>query len=223
MSLSSAVAPVNRWTRAVASAAIMHGFWDAFVGFGVVMQLVLGVIFYALLIAAVLKARQISPTRGQNFATVLVGSPMVAATPVPAHAAVAAPSPQAPPPPVPPPRVEPPLVQQPQVRPDLAMRPPAAASGLKLHIGLRTLPLHDGARFQANEIAGLHPASEDGYVAVVNHNPQDPSVLGLQNLSTNPWIAVLPGSEVREVPMGKSVKLASGSRIDFGTSQGEVQ
>ena len=68
--------------------------------------------------------------------------------------------------------------------------------------------------FQKGHLAGT---------ATVLTDPQYPSVLGLQNLSTNPWIAVLPGSEVREVPMGKSVKLASGSRIDFGTSQGEVQ
>jgi hypothetical protein len=246
-----------------ACAAVMHGFWDAFVGYGMVLQLVLGVLFYALLIAGVLKARAISPTRAQNFATVLAGSPMVAATPVHAHPAVAAPvpRPQPPPPPVPQPRIQPPPVPVPRVdpppvpqrhveatpvpqprveaapvaqeqpaplrlphlQPGLAMGPPAAARGLKLLIGLRTLSLHDGDRFQQNEIAGLDPASADGYVAAVNHNPNDPAVLGLQNLSRNAWRAVLPGGEVRDVPMGKSVKLASGSRIDFGNSQGEVQ
>jgi hypothetical protein len=103
------------------------------------------------------------------------------------------------------------------------MHGPAAGNGLKLMVGLRTLALQDGDRFQASEIGGLRPASADGYVAAVNHNPKDPTILGLQNLSTTPWKAVLPGGEVREVPVGKSVKLASGSKIDFGTSQGEVQ
>jgi RsiW-degrading membrane proteinase PrsW (M82 family) len=230
-----------------ACAATMHGFWDALVGLGLIVQLALGVTFYALLIAGVLKAREISPTRAKNFATVLVGSPVVPATPVGARAAAAAaapaPRPQAPPPPVPQPQprvtphvtphvppppvpqpayVKSPAVPQPQVLPDLAVHPPAA-DGLKLLIGLRTLVLHDGDRFVAGEIAGLRPASMDGCVAAVNHNPQDPSILGLQNLSTNTWTAVLPGGFVREVPSGKSVKLASGSRIDFGTSQGEVQ
>jgi hypothetical protein len=90
-------------------------------------------------------------------------------------------------------------------------------------VGLRTLALHDGDRFATGEIGGLIPVSNDGCVAAVNHNPKDPSVLGLQNLSTSPWKAVLPGGEVRDVPSGKSVKLASGCRIDFGTSHGEVQ
>ncbi len=227
-----------------ACAATMHGLWDTCADFGVVMQLILGVIFYALLIAGVLKARQLSPTRAQNFATVLVGSPMVAQAPLVNRAAAPASAPPVPRPyvqaqpvpapqpyvqaqPVPPPqpqvRPQPMPPPQPQVRPDPVMHGPAAGNGLKLMVGLRTLALKDGDRFQASEIGGLRPASADGYVAAVNHNPKDPTILGLQNLSTTPWKAVLPGGEVREVPVGKSVKLASGSKIDFGTSQGEVQ
>jgi RsiW-degrading membrane proteinase PrsW (M82 family) len=226
-----------------ACAATMHGLWDTLADAGIVMQLILGVIFYALLIAGVLKARQISPTRAQNFATVLVGSPGVAPAPLVNRAAAPAPAPPVPRPYVQPQPVPQPYVQQPQpvpppqpqvrpqpmpppepkLRPDPVILAPVAGNGLKLLVGLRTLALHDGDRFQASEIGGLRPASVDGLVAAVNHNPKDPTMLGLQNLSTTPWKAVLPGGEVREVPVGKSVKLTSGSRIDFGTSQGEVQ
>jgi hypothetical protein len=100
---------------------------------------------------------------------------------------------------------------------------PADANGFKLLVGLRTLLLRDGDRFQTGEISGLAALNGDGLIAAVNHNPKDPTMLGLQNLSTSPWRATMPGGEVREVPSGKSVKLASGSRIDFGTTQGEVQ
>ncbi len=213
-----------------ACAAVMHGLWDSFANGGILAQLILGVIFYALLIAGVLKAREISPTRQQNFATVLVGSPLAAPVPLVNRAAANAAASPVPPPPMPLPQVRPqpatPVPPPPQPRPQPVIQsapPPAPDPAFKLLVGLRTLVLHDGDRFQAGEIGGLAPGSADGYVAAVSHNPKDPSILGLQNLSTTPWKAALPGGEVRDVPVGKSVKLASGTRIDFGTSQGEVQ
>lgn len=224
-------------------AAVMHGLWDTFADAGVVFQVLLGVVFYALLIAAILKARQLSPNRAENFATMVV--PQAAAA-----AAVASPTPRPtmPPPPPPPPVMRPvapqpvapqrpvappqrpvvlqsPVMPQPPVQPHVAPQPamkPVAANGLRLRVGVFLLALEDGSRFGAREIGGLTPAGPDGSVATVNHNPKDPSVLGLQNLSTTPWRATLPGGEVREVPCSKSVKLASGSKIDFGTVQGEV-
>jgi len=225
-------------------AAVMHGLWDSFANGGIVVQLVLGVVFYALLIAGVLKAREISPTRQQNFATVVTG-PLAPEPPLANRAAANAapppmprpyvppppPKPQAaPPPPSPaPPPIRPQPAAQPQVAPVTPVQPnppvqPAAGGAVfKLLVGLRTLTLREGSRIQAGEISGLAAASSDGVIGLVNHNPKDPTMLGLQNLSTTSWKVTLPGGELREVPAGKSVRLASGARIDFGASQGEVQ
>ena len=54
------------------TAAVLHGLWDS-TSNGLVLEVIECVIFYAFLIAAVLKARQLSPDRAHNFATQVKG------------------------------------------------------------------------------------------------------------------------------------------------------
>lgn len=74
----SALKPRKRWqllATGYLTAAILHAFWNSAAMFGqnsimdALLQCIAGVIAYGFLIAAILKARQISPTRAQNFAT----------------------------------------------------------------------------------------------------------------------------------------------------------
>jgi RsiW-degrading membrane proteinase PrsW (M82 family) len=74
----SVLKPRKRWQLLAIgylTAAILHAFWNSADMFGqnpitdALLQCVAGVIAYGFLIAAILKARQISPTRAQNFAT----------------------------------------------------------------------------------------------------------------------------------------------------------
>ncbi len=53
------------------SSSLLHGLWNATasVPFGLIISVVVGIISYAFLGAAILKARALSPNRSQNFAT----------------------------------------------------------------------------------------------------------------------------------------------------------
>ncbi len=55
------------------SAAALHALWDAMSSINDLLLAVVGVLSYAFLMAAILKARALSPTRSQNFATRFVG------------------------------------------------------------------------------------------------------------------------------------------------------
>jgi RsiW-degrading membrane proteinase PrsW (M82 family) len=69
----SVLKPTKRW-RILAvgwlTSAVIHALWNASAGtFGVLGLAFVGVLSYAFLTAAILKARELSPTRSQNFAT----------------------------------------------------------------------------------------------------------------------------------------------------------
>jgi RsiW-degrading membrane proteinase PrsW (M82 family) len=79
----SALKPRKRWQLLAigyVTASVLHAIWNSVDMFGqnaimdTVLQCASGVLAYAFLIAAILKARQISPTREQNFATRLGSS-----------------------------------------------------------------------------------------------------------------------------------------------------
>jgi RsiW-degrading membrane proteinase PrsW (M82 family) len=212
----AAMKPKHKWKLLLTgylTASALHAIWDLFCdmpGVGVYLQLPMMILFYAFLVAAILKARQISPLRAQNFATVVVNSPAVnVAMPVAKEAPmIVAPTPA----PVPAPA------------PQVAPRKPAAAEEncLKLQVAKRTLVLREGERFAGSDIPGLHATAADGVVAAVSRNPKDPTMMGLQNLSNSTWKAALPNGESREIPSGRSVRLLSATRIDFGLVQGVV-
>jgi len=78
--------------------------------------------------------------------------------------------------------------------------------------------------------AKLHPhhvGRDDGFDTSVTlgelaRNPADPRVWGLKNLSEEKWVATLADGSTRDVAPGKSVPLAEGVRINFGTVAGTV-
>jgi len=73
----SILKPATRWHVlgvGYLSAAALHAFWNASSTVGPWMSVVVGSLSYAFLAAAILKARQISPTRSQNFATQVLGA-----------------------------------------------------------------------------------------------------------------------------------------------------
>jgi RsiW-degrading membrane proteinase PrsW (M82 family) len=58
------------------TAAALHAFWDATAtSLGLLFLMLVGIASYAFLMAAILKARALSPTRSQNFATRFIGGP----------------------------------------------------------------------------------------------------------------------------------------------------
>ncbi len=60
-------------------------------------------------------------------------------------------------------------------------------------------------------------------LAEVSQNPHHPNVLGLKNLSSRPWSATTPDNVIHRVEPGRSIRLSTGLKINFGDRSGEVR
>jgi hypothetical protein len=86
----------------------------------------------------------------------------------------------------------------------------------------RVLTLTPGSKLPAGDLPGLVPQGPDGMVAEVTRNPMDPKTFGLTNQSQLTWSATLADGGRRTVEPGRTIKLAEGTHIDFGSVQGEL-
>ncbi len=60
-------------------------------------------------------------------------------------------------------------------------------------------------------------------VAEVVRHPTDPRIWGLKNLTTEKWVATISGGVMKDIEPGRSLPLASGSRVNFGKVEGELK
>ncbi|MDX6456595.1 MAG: hypothetical protein QOE55_292, partial [Acidobacteriaceae bacterium] len=220
----SVIKPEQRWKIlliGLASASLPHALWDTVASMdSVPLQAAIALLSYAVLAAAVLKAREISPNRSLLQPSLIFG----ASRPSPAYAA---------PMPSPVPSAAPPVVSAPPlIRPGLATDTPpaplispsvgpAGRIASRLRVGTKFLIIVPGLRLLEHQVPGLLAQSPGGPVAEVTRNPNDPSILGLTNLSSSAWEAVSNGSR-RQIAPGQTIKLAPGAKIDFGSTDGEV-
>jgi RsiW-degrading membrane proteinase PrsW (M82 family) len=68
----SVLKPRKRWRILITgylTASGLHALWNSTGYYSVVLLAIVGIISYAFLAAAILKARALSPTRSENFAT----------------------------------------------------------------------------------------------------------------------------------------------------------
>lgn len=198
------------------SAAFLHAMWDfsgvlvnpqgdAGVIVLIVLQILIALLAYYFLAAAIIKARQISPTRAYNFATVLRPEERqpapVAVTLVQAPAAPAAhaPAPVAP--------------------------APAAAplQNLVLAVGPVRRELAPDMHLEAQLFGTAGAEMGPGPVGRVEVDPHDSHAWGLVNLSARSWQVTLPNGNVIDLAGGKAVRLSAGLSIDFGGVTGIVQ
>ena len=170
----SALKPQRRWlTLSIGyfTAAGLHALWNSSESLGLGFFVIVGSLSYILLAAAILKARQISPTRAQNFATQVIGG--------------------------------------------------GVSSRFSLQVQGHGIALYLGTRLRDADIPGLKAQAGHGIVAEVNSNPNDPAVLGLKNLSGIVW-TVTTGGRTHHLNSGQSVRLAPGTKIDFGLTRGTI-
>jgi hypothetical protein len=99
----------------------------------------------------------------------------------------------------------------------------ARRGGNFLHVNGRKNILEDGTKLTASIILGLKAAAPDGVVAEVVRNPKQPETLGLKNTSTRNWWATTANGEKRQIEPGKSIKFASGTKINFGDVEGVLE
>lgn len=60
-------------------------------------------------------------------------------------------------------------------------------------------------------------------IAQVSQHPNNPGRWGLTNLGTEKWVTTTAAGVVGEVPPGKTHPLVVGTRINFGSSEGEIR
>jgi hypothetical protein len=72
-------------------------------------------------------------------------------------------------------------------------------------------------------LLGVADGAAQRPVAHVASHPGKPGVLGLKNLTAQPWAAVLTDGSQRRVDSGKSITLAAGTRINFGVVEGTIE
>lgn len=106
----------------------------------------------------------------------------------------------------------------------MTRRAPTSRPGrLSLHVQGRVISLGNGTTLRSADISGLEPRNANGKIAEVTPHPQDHYMIGLKNLSTKPWKATLPDGGQRTIDVGQSIKLAVGTRIQFGPAEGEIR
>ncbi|MGO9533310.1 MAG: PrsW family intramembrane metalloprotease [Syntrophobacteraceae bacterium] len=91
-----------------------------------------------------------------------------------------------------------------------------------LHLENYFIDLYLGKKITTSEIKSLASGAANRIVAEVNQNPRDPSILGLKNLSNSTWYVVTASSVSVRIMFGQSVRLTPGTRIHFGTVEGEI-
>lgn len=94
---------------------------------------------------------------------------------------------------------------------------------IRLRIGNNIIMLNYDSQIYPHHINsrnGLFDFSQP--VAKVNRNPNDPNIWGLKNLSSEKWVVTTP-SGIKDVEPGRSVTLAGGIKINFGSCEGEIR
>jgi Ca-activated chloride channel family protein len=94
---------------------------------------------------------------------------------------------------------------------------------LLLVIAWNQFPLTVGTQFTGKHIAGLEPDAPGDLVAEVQANPQDPQVLGLKNRSRIAWQATNAAGIQLTIDPGRSVRIAAGTVVQFGRTEGKIQ
>ena len=98
----------------------------------------------------------------------------------------------------------------------------AGGFSLRLSTG-KTLPLTDGVKLSTADIPGLQASTAGGPIAEVGRNPNDPSILGLKNLSRAAWTATLANRDRVQVDPGRNVRVAVGTKISFGSVSADIE
>lgn len=93
----------------------------------------------------------------------------------------------------------------------------------RLRIGDNILMLNRDTRLFPHHIDTTRKWDFSRPVAEVARHPTDPTLWGLKNLSSEKWILTKSDGSIQEVEAGRSTTLAVGSKINFGSIEGEIR
>jgi serine/threonine protein kinase len=93
---------------------------------------------------------------------------------------------------------------------------------LRIRIGSHSVVLTAETHLYPHHIDPTRRNDFSSPVAALAQHPKNPDVWGIKNLSGRPWTSVTVDGRSHEVPHGRSVSLAMGTRIIFGSSDGLI-
>lgn len=208
--------PQRRWMILLTgflSASFVHALWDTIPGD--LPKVAIAVSCYAILMAAVLKARELSPNAENLAPSVLFGysAPNIVYTPtVPIANA-----------PLPPPAAIANTLPAKTLPQQPAPQPAAVTATPVLRMGQQQFAITTGLLIGEQHAPGLQAQTPGGPIAQVVSNPSDPAMLGLTNLSRSSWDVLSPSGNRHAIQPWQTLRLARGTRILFGNFDGEVQ
>jgi len=92
----------------------------------------------------------------------------------------------------------------------------------RLVLGKDSVVLAPSRVLYSHHLNASHGYQFDKAVAIVQPHPNDPSIFGLCNLTGNAWAVSFPDGRTTTIVPGKSVRIAPGLSIDFGSRRGTV-
>jgi serine/threonine protein kinase len=93
----------------------------------------------------------------------------------------------------------------------------------RVRIGRQIVMLNPDTRLFPHHVDERRSYDFERPVAVVTRAPSNPLSLTLQNLSSEPWHAILPDGSTHTVGPNGYLPLVQGTRIQFGRAEGEIR
>lgn len=93
----------------------------------------------------------------------------------------------------------------------------------RIRIGSAVVMLNHDTRLYPHHTDDRRMYDFSAPVAEVTQHPSNPNVWGLKNLSGEKWVSTTADGTVRDVEPERSVTMAVGTRINFGSSEGEIR
>lgn len=93
----------------------------------------------------------------------------------------------------------------------------------RIRIGKSIIMLtHDG-KLHPHHLDSTEGFDFENICAQVNLHPNDPNVWGLKNCTSEKWVATMPDGTIKDIEPGRSVRLVSNTRVNFGKVEGEIR
>lgn len=93
----------------------------------------------------------------------------------------------------------------------------------RIRIGKSIVMLNHDTKLYPHHLDDQRRYDFEQPVAEMVQHPTNPMVWGIKNLSADNWVVTTAGGDVNDVPPGRSVSLAVGTKIQFGRSEGEIR
>ncbi len=93
----------------------------------------------------------------------------------------------------------------------------------RIKIGKSVVMLNHDSKLYRHHLTETAPFDFSVPVAEVTQHPSDPGRWGLRNLTEHRWTATIAGGSVRDVDPGRTVAIAAGTVIHFGTADGQIR